>query len=268
MALQRGDQSAVAVFHRSVIPIISSPRAPWNGARGLPFQNVSSKIRPIHGAAAGFVFTCALATVVHYVATPLPPEPATSRYLAWISADASAGLTETAAPLRSNPTYLTETVLQNGARGSRADRGLLLTRQCLALAERDPLAAMEMAAANQLHEIDPGLGASLMAQWAKQDFARAYAWTKAQEPGAWRDDMLARLAFLRAQTDPFAAADLVATDMSGGRIRDEAVISVIHQWAMRDPRSAGRWAQSLPDPSLRERASNEIAALAIFPPAL
>ena len=78
-----------------------------------------------------------------------------------------------------------------------------------------------------------------MAQWAAKDFARAYEWTKTQEPSAWGDGILARLAFVRAQTDPIAAADLVATDMPVGRARDEAVFSVIHQWALRDARGAG-----------------------------
>ncbi len=226
---------------------------------------MSSKIRPIHGAIAGFVFACGLGIIVRYVAAPLPPESAASRSLAWISADASAGVSETGAPLPSEAPYLADTAIRNGSPGSRvgdpADRGILLARQCLALAERDPLAAMEMAAANQLHEVDRGLAASLIAQWAKQDFSRAYEWIKTQEPSDWRDDMLARLVFVRAKADPVAAADLVATDMSAGRAREEAVISVIHQWALRDARGAGLWAQALPDETLRERASAEIAGI-------
>jgi hypothetical protein len=143
-----------------------------------------------------------------------------------------------------------------------ADPRILIERRCLAIAERDPLAAMKMAVANHLQEVDAGLFASLIAQWAMQDFERAYDWTKAQEPGPPRDDMLARLAYLRAQADPAAAARLVAADISAGPVRDEAVISVIHQWALQEPRGAALWAQSLPDEALRQRASDEIAGLA------
>ncbi|EDY20620.1 hypothetical protein CfE428DRAFT_1817 [Chthoniobacter flavus Ellin428] len=124
---------------------------------------------------------------------------------------------------------------------------------------------MKMAVANHLQEVDSGLSASLIAQWATQDFEHAYEWTKAQEPDALRDDMLARLAYLRAQSDPVAAARLVATDISAGPARDEAVISVIHQWTLQDARGAALWAQSLPDESLRQRASDEIAGLAAAP---
>jgi hypothetical protein len=152
--------------------------------------------------------------------------------------------------------------LPSSSSADGTDPGILLERRCLAIAEHDPFAAMKMAVANHLQEVDSGLSASLIGQWAIKDFERAYEWTKAQEPGAPRDDMLARLAYLRAQTDPVAAARLVATDISTGPIRDEAVISVIHQWALRDARGAALWAQSLPDESLRQRASDEIAGLA------
>ena len=121
---------------------------------------------------------------------------------------------------------------------------------------------MKMAVANHLQEVDSGLSASLIAQWATQDFERAYDWTKAQEPGPPRDDMLARLAYLRAKADPAAAARLVAADVSAGPTRDEAVISVIRQWAPQDARGAALWAQSFQDATLRQRASDEIAGQA------
>lgn len=221
-----------------------------------------SNIRPAHGVAVGLVFTCALGLLARYIAAPLSlTSPAAS-----IPAHASAHLIESDAPIPSEPPLLTDPVLSNDPSLSSSeesvDHGILLVRQCLALSERDPLAAMEMAVAHHLHAVDSGLAASLIAQWARQDFDRAYEWTKTQEPGAWRDDMLARLAYLRARADPAAAARLVAIDISAGPAQDEAVISVIHQWALQDARSAGLWAQSLPDETLRQRASAEIAGLA------
>jgi hypothetical protein len=219
-------------------------------------------LRPACGVAVGVVLICALGLIARYIATPLPlASPAAS-----IPAYASARLIESDAPLPSEPPLLTDPALPSEPPLSSSDEGtdpgILLVRQCLVLAERDPLAAMEMAVANQLQDVDSGLAASLITQWARQDFDRAYEWTKAQEPGAWRDDMLARLACLCAQTDPIAAAHLVATDISAGRSQDEAVISVIHQWALQDLRGAGLWAQSLRDETLRQRASAEVAGVA------
>ena len=74
--------------------------------------------------------------------------------------------------------------------------------------------------------------------------------------------MLARLSYVRAQVDPVAAARLVVSDIPAGRARDEAVISVVHQWALKDARSALRWVQSFPDEALRQRASDEVAGVA------
>ena len=218
--------------------------------------------------AVGVVFACTLGLVAHYIALPLPPvSPAAPP-----PADASPTLSEYDAPLQSEAPLLTGLTLSSGPplspSAEQANRSILLVRKCLALAARDPLAAMDMAAANQLYDVDSGLAASLIVQWARRDFDRAYEWTKMQEPRAWQDDMLARLAYLRAQTDPIAAARLVATDISAGPARDEAVISVIHQWALRDARGAELWAQSLPDENLRERATEEIAGVATaFSPA-
>jgi len=213
-----------------------------------------SNMRPSHGFAVGAVIACTAALLAHRFDVPLllvspatpPPTP--------ISARVSDNLLKPAPPLPSEPPL--------SSSDESTDRGILFARQCLALAERDPLAAMEMATTNHLQDVDSGLAASLISQWAGQDFDRAYQWTRTQEPGAWRDDMLARLAYVRAQTDPIAAARLVATDMSASPTRDEAVISVIHQWALRDARGAAFWAQSLPDEILRQRASAEIAGLA------
>ena len=120
---------------------------------------------------------------------------------------------------------------------------------------------MEMALANHLQDVDSGLLTSLISQWALHDFDGAHAWIKTQETGAWRNDMLARLAFLRAQTDPLAAARLAVAEISPGPARDEAMISVLHQWARRDPETAKTWADSFQDDRLKTRALAEIQGI-------
>lgn len=145
------------------------------------------------------------------------------------------------------------------------DPRILLARRCLELAETDPLAAMEFAIAQDLARADRGLLDSLILHWAAHDFDTAYAWAKSQEAGAWRNDVIARLAHLRAKSDPLGAARMVVTDISAGRARDEATISVLHQWALKDKDAAGLWAESLADERLRQRASAEVAGLMAAP---
>ena len=198
---------------------------------------------PVQRVAAGVVFACALGLLAHRLAAPRPhTSPA-------------------APPTRSRPAAPPPVSSSAPSAEPAISPRLQLERQCLALAEHDPLAAMEFALKHNLTADDPGLLTSLLMQWASRDFDAAYEWTKAQEAGAWRDNTLAHLAYLRAQTEPLSAARLVIADISAGPARDEAIISVVHQWALRDPEAAGLWAGSLADETLRRRASAEVAGL-------
>ncbi len=204
-------------------------------------------MRPAHHVALGVVLACVLGLVAHRVSAPRPLASPAASPTASIPTHAPARPVESAAPLSSPD--------------KAADQGILLARRCLALGERDPLAAMEMALANQLQKVDSGLLTSLVGQWALHDFDGAHAWIKTQEIGDWRNDMLARLAYLRAQTDPLAAARLAVAEISPGPARDEAMISVLHQWALRDPETAKAWADSFRDDRLKTRALAEIQGL-------
>ena len=133
-----------------------------------------------------------------------------------------------------------------------------LVRQCLHTAETDVLSAMDFAVAHQLAGEDPGLLTTLVLRWAEQDFAGALGWVRAQARGTVRDQTLARLAYLRARSDPLAAARLVVADIAAGPARDEAIISVVHQWALQDAEAAELWARSLTNEPLRQRALAEV----------
>jgi hypothetical protein len=63
---------------------------------------------------------------------------------------------------------------------------------------------------------------------------------------------------VESKTDPKDAANLVAEQIPPGRIQDEAAISVIYQWALKDPEAAMNWAQSFPVGTLHDRAVNEV----------
>ena len=99
---------------------------------------------------------------------------------------------------------------------------------------------------------------NLVHQWAERDepVARAYAIQK--PPGEERDRLLSRVALARSKENPLDAAKLVAEWISPGEVQNEAAISVLHQWALRDPKAALAWAQLFREESLRDRASTEM----------
>jgi hypothetical protein len=99
---------------------------------------------------------------------------------------------------------------------------------------------------------------NLMMQWADRDVAAAYTWAAAKPPGEQRDGLLSRIAFVESKTDPKDAATLVAEQIPPGPIQDEAAISVVYQWALKDPEAAMNWAQSFPGGILHDRAVNEV----------
>ncbi|MBW8782916.1 MAG: hypothetical protein JF599_13665 [Verrucomicrobia bacterium] len=120
---------------------------------------------------------------------------------------------------------------------------------------------MEMALREKLCAEDPGLLTSLMLQWASRDFPAAYEWTKTQAAGPWRNDIFARLAYLQAKADPLAGARIVVTEIPPGPARDEATLSVLHQWVLHDSEAASVWAESIPEGPVHQRAVAEIAGL-------
>lgn len=128
---------------------------------------------------------------------------------------------------------------------------------CARLAESDPSRAVSLA------ETYSGgcsnLLENLVHQWAERDepVARAYAIQK--PPGEERDRLLSRVALARSKENPLDAAKLVAEWISPGEVQNEAAISVLHQWALRDPKAALAWAQLFPEESLRDRASTEMS---------
>jgi len=99
---------------------------------------------------------------------------------------------------------------------------------------------------------------NLVMQWADQNVLDAYNWAAAKPPGAQRDALLSRIAFVESKTDPQDAATLVAQQIPAGQNQDEAAISVISQWALKDPNAAMKWAQSFSAGTLHDRAINEV----------
>lgn len=150
--------------------------------------------------------------------------------------------------------------------GAIADerRDAVVEMICARIAEYDPAQAVALA------ERYPTEGAHLLEnlvhQWAEQNSTEAKAYALARPPGAGRDRLLSRVAYIEAKTNPADAAKLIAHFISPGEIQTEAALSVLHQWAQTDPGAASAWAAIFPSASLRHRAANEVAAAKILAP--
>lgn len=141
--------------------------------------------------------------------------------------------------------------LENG------DQGTAIPAVTAQVAQTDPASAIELAQAFYLGTNDGSLE-HLAQLWTEEKPAEAVAWVTSQPVGFQRDRLLARIAHVRAQQDAGEASHLVLNFMSPGEVRDEAIIAVLRQWALRDPAGAADWVGQFPTGPLLTRARNEL----------
>ncbi|MBK9989529.1 MAG: hypothetical protein IPP19_02035 [Verrucomicrobia bacterium] len=142
-----------------------------------------------------------------------------------------------------------------------ADRDLAGAAAIDYLAQNDPASAIELSLLLGLGTRDGSVEHKVQL-WTEQKPEEAVAWALARPAGAERDQLLARIAYVRAQQDPVEAGLLVLEQMTPGAARDDAIISVIHQWAMRDPATAASWVARFPPSPLQTRALAELETTA------
>jgi hypothetical protein len=138
---------------------------------------------------------------------------------------------------------------------------------CEGLAQTDPARAVEVAQTLQ----QPGAVVdNLVQQWAGSDVSGALAWVTEQPAGDQRDDAFQRVTFVLSQKDPTDAAAVVQDQMTPGPAQDEAIMTLINQWANQDLASAAKWVQnySFRSPELQERAMKELEGIEQYKNAL
>jgi hypothetical protein len=132
---------------------------------------------------------------------------------------------------------------------------------CLSLAEEDPRNAVVLALAHGADEDDGGgLLECLATQWCEKEPEAALDWALTQPAGEWKNRLVGRASFVLSKSDPVRAAHLVS-ELEPGSLQDEAVMAVLHQWALKDSSAALEWADAFSEPALRERALAEISNL-------
>ena len=105
---------------------------------------------------------------------------------------------------------------------------------------------------------------NLSQQWATKNYSAALAFVVKLPAGEERDHLIQRVAFVQAQGSPLEAAQLVVAEIRPGLVQEEAVIMVVHQWALNDQGGAAAWVQRFPESKLRERAERELEGLKQF----
>lgn len=135
-------------------------------------------------------------------------------------------------------------------------------RVCHEMAFVDPLGALEMARESGVLEKNPGMVENVAQIWATRNPAEALSWAKSLPTGEQRDEIFSRIACVQAEREPEKAAVLVLSEIAPGSNQDEAVMTVVHQWALKDIPAARRWVESFPASPLRVRAVAELEGIA------
>jgi hypothetical protein len=141
-----------------------------------------------------------------------------------------------------------------------------LLHVCLQISETDPAAAIRWASQYHLDESPGDLIGNLAVGWASRDLSAAQNWVSEQSPGELRDGLMARIVYVRAQSDPAAAARLVVDAMGDGEHQIEAAICVLHQWISQDLEAAKAWVALFPAGALKDRANGELAGMQAYLP--
>lgn len=118
-------------------------------------------------------------------------------------------------------------------------------------AETDPASAV--AAAEQVRILGTtrtDVMRNLVSQWAAQDLASTLAWVKARPVDDQRSQLIGQVAVRLAETSPAAAIALVQKEIAPGNRQREAILAVLHKWALHDLPAAKTWAASIPGESV------------------
>jgi hypothetical protein len=129
---------------------------------------------------------------------------------------------------------------------------------CRAVAESDAELSVRLAEdAGKL--LDLAALSELVAGWILASPAPAGAWIAHRSPDE-RDQFWNLGVQALAESSPEKAAILAVEHMSPGFHQDEAVISALHQWVLRDREAAAAWVAQFPEGPLRDRAEGELSA--------
>lgn len=130
---------------------------------------------------------------------------------------------------------------------------------CLALGQTNPAAAIERCVHDDAEDTADLQG--MFQSWAQSDLAAAGEWLDAQPASARRDTLRHRYIHVLARTNLEEALRRAQEEFSVAADRDEAVLTVLHQWALQDLHAARQWVENNAPDELRARSLAEIEGL-------
>ena len=138
------------------------------------------------------------------------------------------------------------------------ERGIAANEVVSQVAQGDPARALEVSAVFGIGRRD-GTADHIAQLWAVEDLKGALQWIQAQPQGPPRDQLLARIVVVQAQSAPADAAHTALTRIAPGPMQDDAVVAVLELWSGQDADAASAWVEELPQGHLRDLAQAEIA---------
>jgi hypothetical protein len=141
-----------------------------------------------------------------------------------------------------------------------ADRAASARAVTNQVGQSDPIGALELAELLRVGSDDGSL--EHYAQiWTEENPQAAVDWIVNRPASPLRDQLLNRIAWVRAQSDPLEAADLVLNHLSAGPVRDVAIAGVVRQWAAHDLTAAEVWVATFPPGPTQDLALQELATV-------
>jgi hypothetical protein len=142
-----------------------------------------------------------------------------------------------------------------------AERERALTHLCLEVASQDPREAIRIARSHRLH---PATIDSVASRWASTDFPTAFSWTGELPEGELRDRLLMCLIQTRAADAPAEAAVLLSASPLSDQAQEEAAMTIVHQWILKDPEAARQWVELFPEGPTKERAAAAVQGMTAY----
>lgn len=147
-------------------------------------------------------------------------------------------------------------------RMNAAERLSLGMAVCHQIAKTDARSAISVAQSTGLAQENPDFVAYLIQVWANQDPSTSLSWVRSQPEGRLRNQYVAGVVLTMAQSAKYdTAVKLVFDEIPIGAQQDDALMTIVNQWANKDLESATVWVESFSVANpLRGRAIAEIEA--------
>lgn len=133
---------------------------------------------------------------------------------------------------------------------------------CLSMSQTDPAAAVRRCEGSDAEGDADFQG--IFQTWVQTDPSAAGKWLAAQPTTAQLEKLRQRYVHVLAKTDPVEALRMAQESFTFPADRDEAVLTVLHQWALHDPNAAWDWAAGHAPEHLEARALAEIEGLETY----